>query len=466
MADSEAEEPPLLLPCAVCCRTFRPESLAKHAKICEKNATKRRKTFDSSKQRIQGTDLAEFLPILHAVKKTDKSPVKKTQSKWKEKHMEFVRAIRAARITDETRSGGPGTQIASAPPPRPMDHERCPHCDRFFGPKAFDRHVDWCKEQKCRIPKSPASLLAKERWEARIKYRAPSMNRSKRSMTREKYLPASRKNSGGLERDPSPVIRSNSDSFTPSVMTTSAKRQGQDCASFVTAVSPSRKPAKESVSSPACNMKRNIAQRVSVRQRSASPKKSPLGLKSTTNRKVKASDPVEVNYSKESPLLEGKGDDNMSASYNISQIQCTGSNMTTPAADKNKRPPLDCPVCPHNLLHQAIKIIIIPSSSPPFLIGFCYNDGEEHNEAFEETVPAVYNWEDVGHDAGVYYEDFLNLDENLAICGELTDAEILADAMNNRNDNASSNEEGGQMELPEKPIPTYTHAMDHIEELR
>nr|CAD7196946.1 unnamed protein product [Timema douglasi] len=358
MADAEGEEPPLLLPCAVCCRTFRPESLAKHAKICEKNVTKRRKTFDSSKQRIQGTDLAEFLPILHAVKKADKSPVKKTQSKWKEKHMEFVRAIRAARITDETRLGGPGTQIASAPPPRPMDHERCPHCDRFFGPKAFDRHVDWCKEQKCRIPKSPASLLAKERWEARIKYRAPSMNRSKRSMTREKYLPASRKNSGGLERDPSPVIRSNSDSFTPSVMTTSAKRQGQDCASFVTAVSPSRKPAKESVSSPACNMKRNIAQRVSVRQRSASPKKTPLGLKSTTNRKVKASDPVEVNYPKESPLLEGKGDDNMSASYNISQIQCTGSNMTTPAADKNKRPSLDCPVCPHNLLHQAIEIII------------------------------------------------------------------------------------------------------------
>nr|CAD7441517.1 unnamed protein product [Timema bartmani] len=337
MADLEAEEPPLLLPCAVCCRTFRPESLAKHAKICEKNATKRRKTFDSSKQRIQGTDLAEFLPILHAVKKTDKSPVKKTQSKWKEKHMEFVRAIRAARITDETRLGGPGTQIASAPPPRPMDHERCPHCDRFFGPKAFDRHVDWCKEQKCRIPKSPASLLAKERWEARIKYRAPSMNRSKRSMTREKYLPTSRKNSGGLERDPSPVIRSNSDSFTPSVMTTSAKKQGQDCASFVTAALPSRKPAKESVSSPACNMKRNIAQRVSVRQRSASPKKTPAGLKSTTRSKVEASDPVEINYPKESPLLEGKGDDNMSASYNISQIQCTGSNMTTPAADKNKR---------------------------------------------------------------------------------------------------------------------------------
>nr|CAD7462267.1 unnamed protein product [Timema tahoe] len=53
-----------------------------------------------------------------------------------------------------------------------------------------------------------------------------------------------------------------------------------------------------------------------------------------------------------------------------------------------------------------------------------------------------------------------NLDENLAICGELTDADILSDVMNNRNDSASSDEEGEQTKLPEKPIPTFTQAMD------
>lgn len=45
---------------------------------------KKRKKFDSSKQRIQGTDLAEFLPILPTfTKKADKSPIRKIQVGFK-----------------------------------------------------------------------------------------------------------------------------------------------------------------------------------------------------------------------------------------------------------------------------------------------------------------------------------------------------------------------------------------------
>nr|CAD7454638.1 unnamed protein product [Timema tahoe] len=84
--------------------------------------------------------------------------------------------------------------------------------------------------------------------------------------------------------------------------------------------------------------------------------------------------------------------------------------------------------------------------------GFCHNDGEEQNEAVEEIVPTVDSWEDVGHDVGVHYEDFMNLDENLAMCGEPIDE--------------SSDEKGEQTEIPEKPIPTSTQAMVHIGELR
>lgn len=157
------EVPLMLLPCTICNRTFKPESLQKHIKICEKNANKKRKTFDSSKQRNQ--DLAEFLPVIP--KKTEKSAVRKSQSTWKEKHLEFVRAVQQARgISD-----GPGKKslpLASAQA-RLTVHEKCPHCERNFGPKAFDRHIEWCKEQKSRIPKSPASITAKERLEARIK---------------------------------------------------------------------------------------------------------------------------------------------------------------------------------------------------------------------------------------------------------------------------------------------------------
>lgn len=35
----------------------------KHAKICQKTATKRRKVFDSSRQRAEGTDIPVLKPI-------------------------------------------------------------------------------------------------------------------------------------------------------------------------------------------------------------------------------------------------------------------------------------------------------------------------------------------------------------------------------------------------------------------
>lgn len=51
---------PVLSPCTICGRTFNPTTLKKHIRICEKTATKKRKVFDSSKQRREGTDLASY----------------------------------------------------------------------------------------------------------------------------------------------------------------------------------------------------------------------------------------------------------------------------------------------------------------------------------------------------------------------------------------------------------------------
>lgn len=42
--------------CPVCSRKFASEALMKHVVICEKINTKTRKPFDSSKQRLQGTE--------------------------------------------------------------------------------------------------------------------------------------------------------------------------------------------------------------------------------------------------------------------------------------------------------------------------------------------------------------------------------------------------------------------------
>ncbi|XP_046988437.1 uncharacterized protein LOC124594124 [Schistocerca americana] len=220
-AVTEAEPPAqvFLLPCAVCGRTFRPESLQKHSKVCERNATKKRKIFDSSKQRIQGTELAEFLPALHMqqAKKIEKCRTAARQkSQWKEKHLEFMRAIRAARQVEK-----PLSPRASAVLTRPPESERCPHCDRQFGPKAFDRHIEWCREQKARVPKSPASIKAKERLEARLKYRAPVI---RRISIREKYSPqAQRKVSDTSVHNSTDVIQSKSQA--PSTMPSNSGQQ-------------------------------------------------------------------------------------------------------------------------------------------------------------------------------------------------------------------------------------------------
>lgn len=57
--------------------------------------------------------------------------------------------------------------------------EQCPHCDRCFGIKAFDRHVEWCKEKALQASIKQTNKTeqnkAKERLEARIKYRAPCL---------------------------------------------------------------------------------------------------------------------------------------------------------------------------------------------------------------------------------------------------------------------------------------------------
>lgn len=100
-----------LLPCHICGRTFLPSPLKKHMKVCERNATRKRKIFDSLKQRVEGTDLAPFHQPTFLKKNNENQPqitqpvsapvngnnAQRTQSKWKEKHEELVQAIRAAK---------------------------------------------------------------------------------------------------------------------------------------------------------------------------------------------------------------------------------------------------------------------------------------------------------------------------------------------------------------------------------
>lgn len=149
-----------MLPCLICNRSFRPTLLPRHSAICEKNAKKKKVPFDSSKQRRVGTDMAAYLPPIKKAQDPYAS-AKKAKKNWKAGHEELIRAVKTAR----------GEKIDNkCIPSKPIDTEECPHCARNFGPKSYERHVDFCRERSQRMSTAPViSKLAKERLEARIK---------------------------------------------------------------------------------------------------------------------------------------------------------------------------------------------------------------------------------------------------------------------------------------------------------
>ncbi|XP_011314119.1 uncharacterized protein [Fopius arisanus] len=189
----DKDELAVLLPCAICGRTFKPQSLDKHTRICERSAIKKRKPFDSSKQRIQGTELEEFLP--KEIKKRNYEERSFGKTSWKQSHDEFIKTIRAARgeSVEPTPSRQLAPIIAPGAPTRANEKGICPTCNRQFGIKAYDRHVAWCKDRVTRMPSSPATNMAKERLDARMKYRAP-MLKNRRMTNRDKYSSSHFKN--------------------------------------------------------------------------------------------------------------------------------------------------------------------------------------------------------------------------------------------------------------------------------
>lgn len=160
LSSDENENVVPLKPCSICGRTFRPDALERHERICKKTSLKKRKVFDSSKQRADGTEI-KSVPITTEVKKEPK--VKK--SNWRDKHEEFVKNIRMAKGEVVQETAQPKKNI-------PSDYIECPSCNRHFNQKAAERHISWC-QSKSQIPKSSVSKEAKERLQARTKYKAP-----------------------------------------------------------------------------------------------------------------------------------------------------------------------------------------------------------------------------------------------------------------------------------------------------
>ncbi|CAJ0938233.1 unnamed protein product [Ranitomeya imitator] len=128
-----------LVQCQLCGRRFMSHRLQKHAAVCQKTHTSRRKVFDSSKARAKGTDLE---PYLHK-KGNRTSPVPQVRvNSWRQKHESFLRTIRQARVVQDVIAKG--GRISDLPPPPPEenpDYVSCPHCSRRFAPRAAERHI-------------------------------------------------------------------------------------------------------------------------------------------------------------------------------------------------------------------------------------------------------------------------------------------------------------------------------------
>ncbi|GFO46209.1 hypothetical protein PoB_007271400 [Plakobranchus ocellatus] len=159
------------VPCKTCGRSFAPEVLAKHANICKKNAasSQKRKTFDSSKQRVVECEIS-----MKQIRKTQKSEIKPPKNHWREKHADFINAIRNAKgVQKAIDSGGP-----LPPPPPPSinpDYIQCPYCSRRFNQQAAERHINFCKEQQSRLPRAKPDAAATAKQNARIGYQAPKL---------------------------------------------------------------------------------------------------------------------------------------------------------------------------------------------------------------------------------------------------------------------------------------------------
>lgn len=90
----------------------------------------------------------------------------------------------------------PASNVTVGVPTRPNEKGMCPTCNRQFSIKSYERHVEWCKDRATKVPMSAATNIAKERLEARMKYRAPAL-KNRRTTVREKYSPSSASNLGG-----------------------------------------------------------------------------------------------------------------------------------------------------------------------------------------------------------------------------------------------------------------------------
>lgn len=159
--------------CDICSRNFATERIDKHRQICQKTKTKKRKVFDITKHRVQGTDAESYVlkgkksSVAHGVasvaRKQSSQPstgaaaaaaAGSKQSNWRKKHEEFIATIRAAKeMKAHLARGGKLSDLPPPPPSENPDYIQCPHCSRRFNQTAAERHIPKCATMLHNKPK-------------------------------------------------------------------------------------------------------------------------------------------------------------------------------------------------------------------------------------------------------------------------------------------------------------------------
>ncbi|XP_061121829.1 zinc finger C2HC domain-containing protein 1A isoform X2 [Syngnathus typhle] len=172
--DGEALPVGDLSQCNTCKRMFLPKVLEKHAKICQKSASKRRKVFDSSRQRAAGTDIPTLKPLKPKSQSSSaqKAEPPKKPSNWRKKHEDFLAVLKASKASAKAmKEGGP-----LPPPPAPTfdpDLVKCPYCQRRFNENSAQGHIKFCQDQASRMSNRNKSEPKKA--PARTQYKPPPL---------------------------------------------------------------------------------------------------------------------------------------------------------------------------------------------------------------------------------------------------------------------------------------------------
>ncbi|KPJ10070.1 Protein FAM164C [Papilio machaon] len=155
--------------CGVCGRRFASDRLAKHESICKKAHAKKRKPFDVLKHRLAGTEAEPFIGKLRKGAQGGgsgggsgagsggggKGAGKQLNSTWRQKHEEFIQAIRAAKqVQAHLKAGGKLSDLPPPPPSENPDYVSCPHCGRRFNQAAAERHIPKCANYQFNKPKN------------------------------------------------------------------------------------------------------------------------------------------------------------------------------------------------------------------------------------------------------------------------------------------------------------------------